>query len=54
MRGEGIPSRFGKGDQLVHVTVSVPKKLSRRQRELIEELGKEFETQSKKKGWFKR
>jgi molecular chaperone DnaJ len=54
MRGEGIPSRFGKGDQLVHVTVSVPKKLSRRQRELIEELGKEFEVQSKKKGWFKR
>jgi molecular chaperone DnaJ len=54
MRGEGMPSRFGKGDQLVHVTVNVPKKINRRQRELIEELGKEFEAQSKKKGWFKR
>jgi molecular chaperone DnaJ len=38
MRGRGMPGRFGVGDQLVHVTVSVPKKLSRRQRELIEEL----------------
>jgi DnaJ-class molecular chaperone len=36
------------------VTVNVPKKLSRRQRELIEELEKEFEAQSNKKGWFKR
>jgi molecular chaperone DnaJ len=54
MRGEGMPSRFGKGDQLVHVSVSVPKKLSRRQRELIEELGKELDALSKKKGWFKR
>jgi molecular chaperone DnaJ len=54
MKGEGMPSRFGKGDQLVHVTVSVPKKMSRRQRELIEELGQEFEAQSKKKGWFRR
>jgi molecular chaperone DnaJ len=54
MRGEGMPSRFGKGDQLVHVAVSVPKKISKKQRELIEELGKEFEAQSKKKGWFNR
>jgi DnaJ-class molecular chaperone len=54
MRREGMPSRFGKGDQLVHVTVTVPEKITRRQRELIEELGKEFEAQSNKKGWFKR
>ena len=54
MRGEGMPSRFGKGDQLVHVTVKVPKKISKRQRELIEELGKEFDAQSNKKGWFRR
>jgi DnaJ-class molecular chaperone len=54
MRGEGMPSRFGKGDQLVHVTVTVPKKINKKQRELIEELGKEFEGQSNRKGWFKR
>lgn len=42
MRKQGIPSRFGRGDQLVHITVSIPKKLTRRQRELIEELGKEL------------
>ncbi len=54
MRGEGMPSRFGKGDQLVHVTVNVPKKISKKQRELIEELGKEFDAQSTKKGWFRR
>ncbi len=54
MRGEGMPSRFGKGDQLVHVTVTIPKKLSRRQRELVEELGKEFDARSNKKGWFRR
>ena len=54
MRGEGMPSRFGKGDQLVHVTVMIPKKLSRRQRELVEELGKEFDARSNKKGWFRR
>ena len=46
MRGEGMPSRFGKGDQLVHVTVTVPEKLTRSQRELIEQLGKEIESQS--------
>jgi len=54
MRGEGMPSRFGKGDQLVHVTVTTPKKLSRRQKELVEELGKEFDARSNKKGWFRR
>ena len=54
MRREGMPSRFGKGDQLIHVMVTVPEKITRRQRELIEELGKEFEGQSNKKGWFKR
>jgi molecular chaperone DnaJ len=54
MRREGMPSRFGKGDQLVHVTVTVPEKITRKQRELIEELGKEFEAQSNKKGWFRR
>ena len=49
MRGKGMPGRFGAGDQLVHVTVAVPKKLSRRQRELVEELDREL---GRKRGLF--
>jgi molecular chaperone DnaJ len=52
MRGEGIPNRFGKGDQLVHINVLIPKKLNRRQRELVEELEKEIGDQSKKRAWW--
>lgn len=54
MKGEGMQSRHGKGDQLVHITVHIPEKLTRRQRELIEELAKEFEAQPKKRPrWWK-
>lgn len=49
LRGKGMPSRFGNGDELIHVTVTVPKKLTRRQRELIEELDKEL---GKKRGFW--
>ena len=49
LRGMGMKGRFGKGDQLVHVTVIVPKKLSRKERLLIQELGEEL---GKKKGIF--
>jgi len=49
LRGMGMKGRFGKGDQLVHVTVSVPKKLSRKERQLIQELQEEL---GKKKGIF--
>jgi len=52
MRGEGIPNRFGKGDQLVHINVLIPKKLNRRQRELVEELEKEIGDQRKKRAWW--
>lgn len=52
MRREGMPSRYGKGDQLVHVNVVVPEKLNRRQRELIMELGKEFKARPKKRAWW--
>ena len=45
IRGRGIPRGAGKnaarGDQLVRVTINVPVKLDARQRELIEELGRE-------------
>jgi molecular chaperone DnaJ len=39
MRGKGIPhlSGQGRGDQLVHVTVEVPRQLNKRQKELLGE-----------------
>ena len=41
MRGMGIKKRDGtSGDQLVRVEITVPKKLSRRQKELMEELAR--------------
>jgi len=49
LRGKGVPGRYGRGDQLVHVTVNVPKKLSRKQKLLIEQLNEEL---GKKKGLF--
>jgi molecular chaperone DnaJ len=54
MKGQGIKSRRGTGDQLVHITVRVPEKLSKRQRELVEELGKELGKDSDKKPWWGR
>jgi molecular chaperone DnaJ len=44
IKGKGIPrrSRSGRGDQLVEVAVEVPTALTARQRELLEELGKEL------------
>ncbi len=47
--GKGMPGRYGRGDQLVHVTVNVPKRLSRRQKQLIEQLNEEL---GKKRGIF--
>ncbi len=51
LKGEGMPrlGRGGKGDELVRVLIEVPKSLSRRQKELLEEFDKEGE---KKKGFF--
>jgi len=40
----------GRGNQIVIVNVNVPKKLTKKQKELLEELNKEFS--DKKKGWF--
>lgn len=49
MKGEGIPNLngFGKGSENVRVTVKVPEKLTKKQKELIEEFEKED-----KKGFF--
>ena len=47
LRGKGVPFLKGtnRGDQHVHVDIDIPKKLTGRQQELIEELGKELGTQ---------
>jgi molecular chaperone DnaJ len=44
LKGKGMPRLYGRGrgDLIVRVQVSVPKKLSRRQRKIIEELAKEY------------
>ncbi len=43
LKGKGVPrfQHFGRGDQLVEVIVKTPTGLNRRQKELLEELGKE-------------
>jgi molecular chaperone DnaJ len=43
LRGEGIKSGAGQGDELVQVTVRTPEKLTYKERKLIEDLAKEFE-----------
>ena len=49
IKGKGMPSRYGRGDELVHVTVDIPKKLSRTEKELIKQLEEEM---GKKHGIF--
>jgi len=43
LRGAGIKSGSGQGDELVHVTVRTPEVLTFKERKLIEDLAKEFE-----------
>lgn len=42
LRGEGIRSSHGRGDELVQINVRIPEKLTPKQRKLMEELSKEF------------
>lgn len=44
LKGKGLPrvNSFGKGDQLVKVTIRTPRHLSRRAKQLLEELGREL------------
>lgn len=44
MKGEGIPhlQGYGKGDQYVKITVDVPKKINKKQRELLEKFEASF------------
>ena len=43
LRGLGIKSNHGQGDQLVNITVLTPTKLTPKERKLIQELSEEFE-----------
>ena len=49
LRGKGVPALQGggKGDLFVRIRVLTPHKLTRRQRELLEELGKTFPVENK-------
>ena len=52
VRGKGMPRfrGYGRGDLLVRVGIAVPEKLTRRQRELLEELAKESDENVRAKG----
>jgi molecular chaperone DnaJ len=45
LRGEGIRSSHGRGDELVQINVRVPEKLTPKERKLMEELSKEFKVE---------
>ena len=49
LKGKGIPHfrRSGKGDQLVHLTIVTPDKLTKEQKRLFEELAASFEKKKK-------
>lgn len=49
MKGKGIPNLrgYGAGDLKVRVTIDVPRRLSRNQKELLEEFGKESEKEDR-------
>ncbi|MDH5447697.1 MAG: molecular chaperone DnaJ [Candidatus Bathyarchaeota archaeon] len=54
LKGKGMPRlhRHGRGDLLVRVDVSVPKKLTKREKMLIKELAKEFKQEVDNGGRF--
>lgn len=47
LRGEGINYDHGRGDELIHINVRVPEKLTTRERELIEALSREFSAEKR-------
>ena len=52
LRGRGIVGAFGRGNQIVVVQVEVPKTLTQRQRELLEEFAREEEAKGqRRKRW---
>ncbi len=55
LKGKGLPPRGGgkRKNMVVHIEIEVPKKLSKRGRELVRELGKELNAETKNR-WFSR
>lgn len=45
LRGEGIRSSRGRGDELVQINVRIPEKLTPKERKLMEELSQEFKVE---------
>jgi len=41
VKGQGVPTTYGRGDIIIRINVDIPKRLSRKSKELIEELKKE-------------
>jgi molecular chaperone DnaJ len=54
LRGKGMPRfrGYGRGDLLIRIGISVPEKLTASQRELLEQLAKEFGSEVSKKSKF--
>ena len=54
LKGKGVQKLGGrgKGDQIIHYTVSVPKNLSEQQKRIIRELDETIPQQNAKKGFF--
>ena len=47
MRGEGMSNSQSKGDMLVHINISIPEKLTSKEKDLFEKLLKEFEAEER-------
>lgn len=52
MRGEGMSTPRSQGDELVHINVLIPEKLTAIEKELVEKLSEEFERDKRDKGRF--
>ena len=47
LRGEGMSSTLGKGDELVHINVKIPENLTAREKDIVEKFSKEFEEEER-------
>lgn len=59
LRGKGIPhlQGFGRGDQIIRISVMIPSRLTEKQKELLrqfEDIERDDQYQSRGKGWFEK
>ena len=47
LRGQGIHSAQGKGDELVHIRVKIPENLTAKEKEIVEKFSKEYEAEER-------